>query len=198
MAQVLPPGFDYHCGFLAGEEADLFFAELRRQIAWQNETLVIFGKPREVPRLVAWYGDAGATYRYSGVQHDPLPWVPSLRALRERCQIVSGKRFSSVLANLYRTGADSMGWHSDDEPVLGPTPMIASISLGATRRFRIRRRQDHACYDLDLEHGSLLLMSGNSQRDYQHGVPKTAKPVAERINLTFRMIEVSDVKRSEG
>ena len=91
-----------------------------------------------------------------------------------------------------------MGWHSDDEPVLGPTPTIASVSLGAERRFRIRCRRDHACFDLVLEHGSLLLMSGTSQRDYQHSVPKTAKPTHERINLTFRTIEVSDVKRSEG
>ncbi len=90
-----------------------------------------------------------------------------------------------------------MGWHSDDEPVLGATPTIASVSLGAARRFRIRRRLDRACFDLVLEHGSLLVMSGTSQREYQHSVPKTAKPTHERINLTFRTIEVSDVKRSE-
>ena len=169
--------------------ADDYLARLRREIDWQQEEIVLFGTRRQVPRLVAWHGDPGAAYRYSGVEHDPRPWTVTLLEIRERVECLSGHRFNSVLLNLYRNGRDGMGWHADDEPELGADPVIASVSLGATRRFRMhhRRRRDQRVA-IDLEHGSLLLMRGPTQHHWLHAVPKTARPTGERINLTFRRV----------
>ena len=181
--------------FAADEAAELF-AELRTGIHWQSEEIVIFGEKRRVPRLVAWHGDAGASYLYSGVRHEPRPWTPALERIRQRVGArLAGSgapvasTFNSVLLNLYRDGRDGMGWHADDEPELGNEPVIASVSLGAVRRFvlRHRRRRDRKI-DLTLPGGSLLVMHGATQRCWMHSVPKTARPVGERINLTFRRI----------
>ena len=169
--------------------ADRLFATLRTGADWRQEEIVLFGQQRRVPRLVAWYGDPGARYAYSGVDHEPLPWIPPLTELKQRVETLAGHAFNSVLLNLYRDGRDGMGWHADDEPELGRDPVIASLSLGATRRFRLRhrrRRQDTVA--LDLEHGSLLMMGGATQHHWVHAVPKTARPVGERINLTFRRV----------
>jgi alkylated DNA repair dioxygenase AlkB len=173
----------------AAEEADRLYAALRRGIDWQQEEILIFGKRQRVPRLVAWHGDSDATYTYSGTAHKPLPWTDELSFVRERLQSLTGHRYNSVLLNLYRDGRDGMGWHADDEPELGLQPVIASVSLGATRRFRLRhrRRRDLSCA-LDLDHGDLLLMSGRTQHDWQHALAKTARPVGERINLTYRWV----------
>jgi alkylated DNA repair dioxygenase AlkB len=171
-------------------EARRAFESLRRTVIWQQEAIVIFGARQLVPRLVAWHGDPGARYTYSGTTHEPLPWFPALQRIRDRVQWLSGAHFNAVLLNLYRDGRDSMGWHSDDEPELGPSPVIASVSLGATRRFclRHRRRKDQKV-DLSLGHCSLLLMAGATQQHWLHAVPKTARPVGERINLTFRLVQ---------
>lgn len=176
--------------FAAGE-ADRLLAELRRTIDWQQEEIVIFGQRRPVPRLVAWHGDPGASYTYSGTPHEPLPWTPALEQVRRRVQALSRQYFNAVLLNLYRDGRDGMGWHSDDEPELGPEPAIASVSLGAVRRFCLRhRRRKGMRAELSLPHGSLLLMSGATQRHWVHAVPKTAVPTGERINLTFRRVDI--------
>lgn len=176
---------------LAGPEASELFRELRGGIEWRQEEVVIFGRLRRVPRLVAWHGDAGARYTYSGTLHEPLPWSPSLARIRSRVQQLSGWRFNAVLLNLYRDGRDGMGWHADDEPELGPEPAIASLSLGAQRRFCLRhRRRKGLRADIVLPHGSLLLMSGATQRHWLHAVPKTALPTGERINLTFRSVGI--------
>jgi alkylated DNA repair dioxygenase AlkB len=173
----------------AAAEADGLFTALRAGIAWQQEEILIFGERRRVPRLVAWHGDPGATYTYSGTVHTPRPWNDELLLVRERLQSLTGHRYNSVLLNLYRDGRDGMGWHADDEPELGARPAIASVSLGATRRFRLRhRRRAEARCGLDLAHGDLLLMSGGTQRAYQHALTKTARPVGERINLTYRWV----------
>jgi len=169
-------------------EADELFADLRDGIGWRQEEVVIFGRARLVPRLVAWHGDPGARYTYSGVAHEPLPWTPVLQAVRSRVESLSGHRYNSVLLNLYRDGRDGMGWHADDEPELGRDPVIASVSLGATRRFRLRHRRRRDTVPLDLGHGSLLLMQGPTQHHWMHAVPKTSRPVGERINLTFRQV----------
>ena len=169
-------------------EADELFAALRDGIGWRQEEVVIFGRPRLVPRLVAWHGETGARYSYSGVAHDPLPWTPALQAIRSRVESLSGHCYNSVLLNLYRDGRDGMGWHADDEPELGRDPVIASVSLGATRRFRLRHRKRRETASLDLAHGSLLLMRGATQHHWVHAVPKTTRPVGERINLTFRQV----------
>jgi alkylated DNA repair dioxygenase AlkB len=170
-------------------EASQFFNELLAGIPWQQERVLIFGQQRLVPRLVAWHGDPGACYTYSGTRHVPQPWTPTLERIRERVGGLTGHSFNAVLLNLYRDGRDGMGWHADDEPELGHDPVIASVSLGASRRFcmRHRRRKDQKL-DLSLPNGSLLLMSGATQRYWVHAVPKTAVPVGKRINLTFRQV----------
>jgi alkylated DNA repair dioxygenase AlkB len=170
-------------------EAGELFDQLRREIDWQQEEILLFGRRLPVPRRVAWHGDTGASYTYSGTRHDPLPWTPVLERVRSRVTGLTGAHFNAVLLNLYRDGRDGMGWHADDEPELGRDPVIASVSLGATRRFclRHRRRKDQRL-DLSLTHGSLLLMSGATQHHWVHALPKTAVPVGERINLTFRRV----------
>jgi alkylated DNA repair dioxygenase AlkB len=175
--------------FAAGE-ADELLAQLRQRIGWQQEEVVIFGARRPVPRLVAWHGDSSAHYTYSGAAHVPRPWTPSLLVIRDRVQDLTGVRFNAVLLNLYRDGRDGMGWHADDEPELGPAPVIASVSLGAARRFCLRhRRRKELKLDLSLGHGSLLLMAGSTQRHWVHAVPKTARPAGALINLPFRRVE---------
>jgi len=173
----------------AGPEATGLFGELRRGIEWRQEEVTIFGRRHLVPRLVAWHGDPGARYTYSGTPHEPQPWTPTLERVRRRVQELSGFEFNAVLLNLYRDGRDGMGWHADDEPELGPDPAIASVSLGAVRRFCLRhRRRKGLRMDLSLPHGSLLVMWGATQRHWVHAVPKTALSVGERINLTFRRV----------
>ena len=149
----------------------------------------MFGKKLPVPRLSAWYGDPGSVYSYSNIRLDPKPWFAALTDVRVKVETLSGSTFNSVLLNLYRNGNDSMGWHSDDEPELGARPTIASLSLGATRKFHLRRRDDHKVRrSLDLHHGDLVVMAGPTQAKWAHHVPKTAKPVGVRLNLTFRTI----------
>nr|KAJ9632718.1 hypothetical protein H2204_007805 [Knufia peltigerae] len=149
----------------------------------------MFGNWVDSPRLSCWIGDPQARYRYSGAEFVPHPWPPRLSALRDRLQAEGLGRFNSVLLNRYRGGGDYMGWHSDDEPELGPAPLIASLSLGAARRFLLRRRDDTTRKaEFLLAHGDLLLMGGATQRHYQHALPKMARVQGERINLTFRWI----------
>lgn len=175
--------------FLAPGEADAAFAALRHALPWEVHRLRLFGRDVDSPRLSAWIGDPGTAYRYSGSTFQPHPWPPALQVLRERVAAAAGAPLNSVLANLYRDGRDCMGWHSDDERALGPHPVIASLSLGATRRFRVRRRDDaRTGLALDLPAGSLLLMRGTTQRATRHALPRTARPVGERINLTFRQV----------
>jgi alkylated DNA repair dioxygenase AlkB len=160
---------------------------LMREIPFGARAIKLFGRQVMQPRLVAWIGDANAVYTYSGVRHEPLPWTPALAALRAQLQH-SGLTFNSVLCNLYRDGRDSMGFHSDSEPELGPDPLVASLSLGATRRFQLRHRTAEHKLELPSTHGSLLLMRGTTQRFYRHAVPREPAITAARINLTFRRI----------
>ncbi|MDB4988524.1 MAG: alpha-ketoglutarate-dependent dioxygenase alkB [Myxococcaceae bacterium] len=171
--------------------ADLALAALHREVDWQARAIRIFGREVMQPRLVSWVGDAEAAYTYSGVLHHPAPWTPTLAALRARLQSELGIPFNSVLCNLYRDGRDSMGMHSDSEPELGPSPQVASISLGAPRRFMLRHRRGPSFGKLDLmlEHGSLLLMRGTTQHVYKHGMAKVSTQVEPRINLTFRVVQ---------
>lgn len=158
-------------------------------LAWAPHRVRLFGREHLTPRLCAWYGDADVRYAYSGQTLDPLPWTPALADLRVRIESALGRSFNSVLCNLYRDGADCMGWHSDDEASLGPRPVIASLSLGATRRFALRhRRRAHPSVSLALAHGDLLVMGGDTQHHWQHALPRTHRPVGARINLTFRAV----------
>ncbi len=176
-------------GWLGSCEADALVGDLLEQVQWEAHRIRMFGREVESPRLSSWIGDAGARYRYSGVSFEPRQWIPSLRQLRSRLTNELATEFNSVLANRYRSGSDCMGWHSDDEPELGVQPVIASISLGATRRFLLKHRHDSSIKTgFELEHGSLLVMRGDTQHCYRHSLPRTARPIGERINLTFRKI----------
>jgi alkylated DNA repair dioxygenase AlkB len=185
----------HDCAFLARDEADAAFAALRHAIPWEVHRLRLFGREVDSPRLSAWIGDPGTAYRYSGAIFEPHPWPAAMVALRERVAHAAGVEFNSVLANLYRDGRDYMGWHSDDERALGPRPVIASLSLGATRRFRLKHRTSpqHELA-LDLEPGSLLVMRGQTQRHHRHALPKSMRVTGERINLTFRRVQGPDVR----
>ena len=177
-AQAYPPA-----------QADALFAALHAEISWLRHRLRLFGRDVDAPRLSCWIGDRDAVYTYSGTRFDPRPWTPAVARLREDLAACLGVRFNSVLANLYRDGRDSMGWHSDDEAELGAEPLIASLSFGAVRAFRLRSRATRAqALALDLAHGSLLVMAGATQRLYQHALPRRARVLAPRINLTFRRI----------
>lgn len=168
--------------------ANELFDILVRDLEWSEREIRMFGRMVKQPRLVAWYGDAGRTYRYSGSSLEPLPWTAELRSIKDACETVAGVEFNSVLANLYRDGSDGVAWHADDEPELGEQPVIASVSLGAARRFDLRHRESGETVKTLLPDGSVLVMSGRSQRDWIHQVPKTSRPVGPRVNLTFRCI----------
>lgn len=192
--QTLPlPGAELSLwpNWLAPAQADALFAQLQATIPWETHRIRIYGREVDSPRLSCWIGDEDATYVYSHTRFEPRPWTPGLTALRDRLEVACDARFNSVLANLYRNGHDSMGWHSDNEAELGPQPVIASLSLGAVRRFRLKpRRAENArsVHVIELGHGSLLRMAGDTQRLYLHDLPKTSAAVGPRINLTFRQL----------
>jgi len=176
--------------WLPAAQADELFAALRVQIPWETHRIRLFGRCHDAPRRSCWIGDAEAVYTYSGTRFEPRPWPSSLAELRTRLAQALATPFNSVLANLYRDGRDAMGWHSDDEPELGPTPLIASLSLGAERRFALKRREAGArALSLPLVHGSLLVMAGETQRHYRHALPRSARVLGARLNLTFRWIQ---------
>ena len=176
--------------WLGPAQSQAYFQALQRRVAWEQTAINIAGKLIPIPRLNAWYGDPGASYRYSGVDFQPLPWLRPLNLLRLRLQRLTGMTFNSALINLYRSGRDSVGWHADDEPELGQDPVIASISLGGTRRFVLKHKRDQSIppKELALVNGSLLIMAGRTQHSWRHCVPKTARDVTPRINITFRQV----------
>lgn len=186
------PGIDYLPEFLAVDEAAQLFSVLQQELPWRQQEVVLFGKRMMQPRLTAWCSDPGITYAYSGLRLQPRPWHPAVAAIRTRLESELGLPFNSMLANAYRDGRDSMGWHADDEPELGAHPVVASLSLGATRRFRVRPRSgappDLKPAGIDLAPGSLLLMRESCQSRWQHCLPRRTKPVGLRINLTFRRV----------
>jgi alkylated DNA repair dioxygenase AlkB len=172
--------------FITSRDADQYFLELLAITPWEETTLMMFGKRVSEPRLSAWHADPELPYTYSGSERTPQPWNEPLRALREACQARLDHSFNGVLVNLYRNGHDSMGWHSDDEAVNGPAPVIASISLGAERRFDLRHKESGEIVTTMLPHGSLLVMSGQSQSHWKHRIPRSARIANPRINLTLR------------
>lgn len=182
--------------WLDKQRAHAIYQTLKQKLPWDHPDIFIAGQYRKIPRLQYWVGDKEAAYTYSGVRFLPQPWTPLLSEIKDRLQSFLNVRFNSVLANYYRHGQDSMGWHSDNEPELGEQPVIASISLGAERLFKLRSvkanpfLQDDKLKPLkfSLRSGDLLVMSGDTQRYWQHSVPKTAKFCGGRVNLTFRYI----------
>ncbi|WGK65021.1 alpha-ketoglutarate-dependent dioxygenase AlkB family protein [Croceiramulus getboli] len=179
----------YLPGFLSAEEADRYFKSLRRTVDWQQDDITVFGKTYAQPRLTALYAQNSLPYRYSNLTLYPKPFTADLIRLKARIELETPHTFTTCLCNLYRNGQDSNGWHSDDEKELGMQPVIASVSLGAERRFHLKHKtRKEERLSLVLEHGSLLIMAGNTQHFWKHQLPKTKKPVGERINLTFRKI----------
>lgn len=179
----------YYPHFLALTDSTQLLTKLRQNISWQQEQYQMFGKQIPSPRLVAWYGDKDAVYQYSGILHQPSPWLPELLSIKEIIEQKFNLQFNSVLANLYRNESDSMGYHSDNEIELGKNPIIASLSLGAERKFNLKHKKNKSLHKMILSDGSLLIMSGDTQNHWHHSVPKQKKPTGERINLTFRLIQ---------
>jgi alkylated DNA repair dioxygenase AlkB len=191
-ARLSLPGADVRllAELIPVHEAGHLISQLISATPWRTDEIRLWGKRYLQPRQVAWYGDAGCRYTYSGVTLEPSPWTPLLAATRDLVQQACGATFNSVLLNYYRDQHDSMGLHSDDEPELGPQPVIASLSLGEERvlTFKARAGRPAASYRLPLPSGSLLLMQGDTQRNWKHGVAKSRRPLGPRVNLTFRCI----------
>ena len=188
---MLPDGSDvwFIPAYVQSDEADRLFDYLRELPGWRQDVIRLYGRTHKVPRLHRWFAESHQPYRWSGIEMHPEPFPGQLHGTLQRIRTESAVPFNTALGNLYRTGSDSVSWHSDDEPDLGPNPVIASLSLGATRRFLLRRKLNHSeSLSFDLSHGSLLWMSGATQALWEHSLPKTQRKVELRINLTFRAI----------
>src|SRR5499425_287889 len=172
------------------EPPHIVMGRLINEVPWRAENIVVWGRTYPQPRLIAWYGDAGKNYTYSGISLSPLPWTRALLDIKSRIEVVSRTNFNSVLLNYYRDHRDSMGLHSDDEPELGVQPILASLSLGVERTFILKHKREKTLKPvrLKLASGSLLLMKGETQRHWKHGIDKETRPCGPRINLTFRRI----------
>ncbi len=180
----------YYPNFLSAEKATQLMRILRTTIAWQQDTITVFGKTHPQPRLTALYGNNMRPYSYSNITMHPHPFTKELKEVKTNIEsIVSPTVFTSCLLNLYRDGKDSNGWHADDEASLGKNPVIASVSLGQERFFHFKHKHDKTLkHKMLLTHGSLLIMRGSTQHNWLHQIPKTSRPIEERINLTFRVI----------
>ena len=166
--------------------------DLTEEIPWVQNKIRFYGKESLVPRLESWHGDKGMSYTYSGIKMDAKPWTQNLLMIKESIEPIAKTTFNSVLINYYRDGKDRVAWHSDDEKELGKNPVIASVSLGAERKFKLRHKkykENQLQHEVFLQSGSLLLMSGSTQHHWLHEIPRTAKPIGPRINLTFRVIK---------
>ena len=180
---------DYVKNYFNEEESAYFFKSLKDKIKWKQDYIKFFGKSHPLPRLTAWYGDRNKTYTYSGIPMTPNLWNTELLEIKKKVDQYAKINFNSVLLNYYRSGNDSVSWHNDDEKELGDQPIIGSVSFGGIRKFRLRNKKNKKMiHNIELENGSLLIMSGLTQKYWEHEIPKTKKKVEERINLTFRSI----------
>ncbi|KZN46829.1 alpha-ketoglutarate-dependent dioxygenase AlkB family protein [Pseudoalteromonas luteoviolacea] len=186
--ECLPEGFHYFPKGISFDKSLALYEHLRTQLPWQQPEIRVYGKMHKIPRLQCFVADQSVNYGYSGKQLDNCGWLPVLSAIRTRLQRQYGQSFNALLLNWYRNGQDTMGWHSDDEQELGHEPMIVSVSLGASRLFKIRNKVTRETNSILLETGSFLVMSGRSQNDFEHSLPKQAKVSQGRINLTFRTV----------
>ncbi len=194
---------DFYPQFFSQSESDLLFSNLRENIDWRQDHITLYGKTHPLPRLTSWYGDEDAFYQYSGIHMHPSPWNSDLLSIKNKIEKQFSFAFNSVLINYYRSENDSMGWHSDDEKELGENPIIASVSFGGARKFGFKPKKkefenhkistnlakiDIEKFEIELTHGSLLLMQGETQKYWNHAIPKSKKNTEPRINLTFRKI----------
>ncbi len=181
---------EYFPNFFNAQKADEFFEKLKNEIPWQQDNITVFGKTYPQPRLTALFGNEGKPYGYSSIVMQPNAWNPLLMFIKSEIEEVCPENFTTVLLNYYRDGKDSNGWHADNERELGRNPVIASLSFGAERSFHLQHNTiKEQKLKINLEHGSLLIMKGTTQHFWKHQIPKTAKPISPRINLTFRIIK---------
>jgi alkylated DNA repair dioxygenase AlkB len=179
---------NYFGKVMSVQTADMYYNNLFNTIDWKNDEAIIFGKRIITARKVAWYGDQPYDYTYSKTTKKALPWTPALKALKSLIENATGEQFNSCLLNLYHNGNEGMAWHSDGEKTLKKDGAIASLSLGAERKFAFKHKTTKETISLILEHGSLLLMKGTTQTHWLHRLPPTKKVMSPRINLTFRTI----------
>lgn len=177
-----------HHDFIDAGRADEVFRRLMDETPWEERDIVVFGKQHCEPRLSTWHSEPHITYTYSGMLRTPQPWTPLLKELRDECANATGTTFNAVLVNLYRDGDDGVGWHADNEASNGREPTIASLSFGASRRFDFRHRETKETIHVQLDAGSLLVMSGLSQHCWVHQLPRTKRVSEPRINLTYRHV----------
>ena len=175
--------------WLNSDRASALLAQLQHQLPWSQDSIMMFGKAVKIPRTQVWMGDAHCHYSYSGTRFMPQPWHPQVQALAQQLSLFLEQPFNCVLLNLYADGGQHMGWHADNEAELGHDPVIASISLGASRRFELKHRQQSWQLKLELCHGSLLLMASGCQLHWLHRLPKQSQVAQPRLNLTFRYIK---------
>ena len=175
-------------GWLSHSNSDALQQQLERQLNWSQDSIMMFGKPVKIPRQQVWMGEAHCHYRYSGMTFSPQPWHPLVKQLTDDISGFTGYQFNCVLLNLYQNGQQHMGWHADNERELGIDPVIASLSLGSTRRFELKHRHQPWQLAWDLPSGSLLLMAGACQQHWLHRLPKQSRITQSRVNLTFRYI----------
>ena len=168
------------------DQANEYFDSLLQNIPWKNDEVVVFGKRIVTKRKTAWYGDSNYVYIYSNTIKQALPWTRELVNLKQIVENLSNTKFNSCLLNLYHNGNEGMGWHSDDEKSIEDNSTIASVSLGAERKFSFKHKQSNKTISVLLEHGSLLLMKDATQKNWLHSLPKSSKITLPRINLTFR------------
>ena len=183
---------EYFPEFFSREKSLNFLPQLLDTIKWKQNTIKMYGKENPVPRLEAWYGDPGKSYAYSGIRMEPSTWTDELNEIKRSIESEVAISFNSVLINYYRDGQDRVAWHSDDEKELGKNPVIGSVSFGAERTFKLRHKQykeNNLKQSIVLKNGSFLLMKGATQHHWMHEIPRTAKPIGPRINLTFRVIK---------
>lgn len=191
--RIPAPGAKIHLwrDFIRPEVATALLEQLLVEVPWRQDTIRMFGKEHNLPRLQQWYGAPNHVYRWSGISMSPLPWTAELRKVRDAVQRVTNRRFNSVLLNYYRSGTDTVSWHSDNEPQLGTDPVIASLSLGVERDFSFRQvaNPKESKFSIGLSNGSLLVMSGETQKNWQHAVLRRKRVKGPRVNLTFRDFE---------
>ncbi len=181
---------EYYTDFFEKLHADELFNHLKTTIPWQQDSITIFGKTHPQPRLTSLFGNEGKLYSYSNITMKPNVWNPLMLSIKDRVEEVCQEKFTTVLLNYYRDGKDSMGWHADNEKELGINPIIASLSFGAERMFHLKHNSlAEQKVKVNLEHGSLLIMKGETQHYWKHQIPKTNKSIGSRINLTFRILK---------
>ena len=195
-AMTLPPGHTLREGFLTLEESRLYALRLENDIQWERHSFHIFGRQIPMPRQIAFYGPFA--YAYSGTRHAPAPFPSVVEELRNRVEVETGLRFNTVLLNRYADGGDSMGWHSDDDYEHAGRGAIASVNLGESRFFSVRKKDRSESWKFPLPVGSLLNMTGASQRETEHCLPKTKRPLGVRYNLTFRYMAATNDKKKRG